>query len=147
MKNLTNLLEDVCSYFCEKYGNTENYVIRDRFDQYDRGKVYVLSLLMPTSSNNECPICLLVNETELKILPDRPSATSDDSEIISINIGNFGGDGTLDVSPPDVIRGYRGFRFYAQDKFSLELKMEFLNKINELYYSGKYSYKLQKEPS
>lgn len=144
MENLKKLLEDICLYFCEKYGNPEVYIVRDRFDQYDRGKVYVLSLLTSKSSDNSYPICLLINDTKLKILAGKPDTISDDLEVISIGIGNFGGSGALHIYPPDVIGGSRGFRFHPQNKFFSDLKMELLNKMNELYYSGEYSYKLQK---
>ncbi len=145
MKKLTALLEDTCSYFCEKYGCDDIFEVYSFNNGSFLGKVHVLNI---SQKPDQPKMCIVLGENSIKLLWDTPNPHYCErltGEVIGADVETFGGEGSLVVYPSDKSKGVRCIMFQPRDKFLSDLKLEFLAKINELFYSGKYSLEVLKE--
>lgn len=145
MESLTNLLENVCTYFCKKYGCIESYDVHSFNNNSFLGTVYVLNILRQPEWSE---ICVVINKNAIRLISVKPCSSSCErlqGEIISASIDTFCGSGSLVVYPPDKTRGHGCIMFHSDDKFTSDFKIEFLSKLNELFHSGKYSLEIKQE--
>lgn len=144
MKNLSNLLEDVVSYFENKYGFTETFEVNGFNCNRHLGKIHVLKL---KKQPERAELNLVLTESSLRLLWSKPNNSSErlSGEIIGVEIDIFGLQGVLIINPTSIVRGSSCFMFKVEDKILWKLKIEFLSKLNELYYSGNYNLKPEKD--